>query len=202
TARVARVDRRVRLDEVLERRGGLLVPVDDPELTTLRTHDPGRRRRAQVQRVAERDDPVTDRDQVRIAQLHDGQPVRIDLEHRDVRVRIAADDLLLELPPVLEHDRDPLRALDHVVVRQDVAVRPEDEARPATLPGRRRRLPAPEEVLERRAAGPATPSTAGPRSEEHTSELQSRENLVCRLLLEKKKKETNRRHKTSSKALI
>src|SRR5436309_5177006 len=30
-----------------------------------------------------------------------------------------------------------------------------------------------------------------PRSEEHTSELQSRENLVCRLLLEKKKKDMN-----------
>src|SRR5215475_15027972 len=30
--------------------------------------------------------------------------------------------------------------------------------------------------------------SAAPRSEEHTSELQSRENLVCRLLLEKKKK--------------
>src|SRR5690606_10305324 len=29
------------------------------------------------------------------------------------------------------------------------------------------------------------------RSEEHTSELQSRENLVCRLLLEKKKKKRN-----------
>src|SRR5690606_41729038 len=29
-----------------------------------------------------------------------------------------------------------------------------------------------------------------PRSEEHTSELQSRENLVCRLLLEKKKNNT------------
>src|SRR2546430_11003411 len=29
-----------------------------------------------------------------------------------------------------------------------------------------------------------------PRSEEHTSELQSQSNLVCRLLLEKKKKET------------
>src|SRR6266496_5203382 len=28
----------------------------------------------------------------------------------------------------------------------------------------------------------------GPRSEEHTSELQSRRDLVCRLLLEKKKK--------------
>src|SRR5690606_41374163 len=34
----------------------------------------------------------------------------------------------------------------------------------------------------------AAPSgLARPRSEEHTSELQSRENLVCRLLLEKKK---------------
>src|SRR5690606_40965344 len=32
------------------------------------------------------------------------------------------------------------------------------------------------------------PVLSGPRSEEHTSELQSRENLVCRLLLEKKKK--------------
>src|SRR5688572_32230276 len=30
------------------------------------------------------------------------------------------------------------------------------------------------------------------RSEEHTSELQSQSNLVCRLLLEKKKKKTNK----------
>src|SRR5690606_42150330 len=37
-----------------------------------------------------------------------------------------------------------------------------------------------------RAPRPGKPSAAG-RSEEHTSELQSRENLVCRLLLEKKK---------------
>src|SRR5690606_40632777 len=35
-------------------------------------------------------------------------------------------------------------------------------------------------------------AAAAYRSEEHTSELQSRENLVCRLLLEKKKnKQTN-----------
>src|SRR5215475_15616254 len=32
------------------------------------------------------------------------------------------------------------------------------------------------------------------RSEEHTSELQSRENLVCRLLLEKKKKKKKNMH--------
>src|SRR5690606_39815236 len=34
------------------------------------------------------------------------------------------------------------------------------------------------------------------RSEEHTSELQSRENLVCRLLLEKKKKPVAPAHAT------
>src|SRR5690606_40781742 len=34
---------------------------------------------------------------------------------------------------------------------------------------------------------PVALQVAFPRSEEHTSELQSRENLVCRLLLEKKK---------------
>src|SRR5690606_41686293 len=36
--------------------------------------------------------------------------------------------------------------------------------------------------------GRLVPVEAAGRSEEHTSELQSRENLVCRLLLEKKKK--------------
>src|SRR3712207_7299061 len=36
--------------------------------------------------------------------------------------------------------------------------------------------------------GRATANVAHPRSEEHTSELQSRQYLVCRLLLEKKKK--------------
>src|SRR2546430_3838206 len=34
------------------------------------------------------------------------------------------------------------------------------------------------------------------RSEEHTSELQSQSNLVCRLLLEKKKKHTDARRPT------
>src|SRR3712207_8293954 len=38
-----------------------------------------------------------------------------------------------------------------------------------------------EQVEDQRALG------RGPRSEEHTSELQSRQYLVCRLLLEKKK---------------
>src|SRR5687768_18105319 len=40
-----------------------------------------------------------------------------------------------------------------------------------------------------------------PRSEEHTSELQSRLHLVCRLLLEKKKKKKKRKRHRKSKQL-
>src|SRR6266403_1373455 len=40
--------------------------------------------------------------------------------------------------------------------------------------------------------GPAGHEPPAPRSEEHTSELQSRRDLVCRLLLEKKKKKIQR----------
>src|SRR5438445_1129014 len=42
------------------------------------------------------------------------------------------------------------------------------------------------------AAAAAAGSPLKSRSEEHTSELQSRQYLVCRLLLEKKKNKTNR----------
>src|SRR5215471_20232330 len=48
---------------------------------------------------------------------------------------------------------------------------------------RRGTLPGPVAAL-----GPACGRLDRPRSEEHTSELQSRRDLVCRLLLEKKKK--------------
>src|SRR2546421_8770225 len=43
-----------------------------------------------------------------------------------------------------------------------------------------------------RAAGVPARFVTVPRSEEHTSELQSRSDLVCRLLLEKKKKKADR----------
>src|SRR3712207_7225728 len=53
--------------------------------------------------------------------------------------------------------------------------------------GRRERVPG-----ERGSDGTHPPPRRfPPRSEEHTSELQSRQYLVCRLLLEKKKKPHN-----------
>src|SRR5690625_6628087 len=54
------------------------------------------------------------------------------------------------------------------------------------VPGRR--LPDDRATLVRPARGRGALSLSAPRSEEHTSELQSRGHLVCRLLLEKKKK--------------
>src|SRR5690606_40156367 len=60
---------------------------------------------------------------------------------------------------------------------------------PSSGPGRPRVRSTPRASSSR--CSPAVSSRpSGPRrSEEHTSELQSRENLVCRLLLEKKKKQ-------------
>src|SRR5690606_40350303 len=60
-------------------------------------------------------------------------------------------------------------------------------------PPRPIRRPGCERGLEGPADSPSNGSTSEsqPRSEEHTSELQSRENLVCRLLLEKKKSVAN-----------
>src|SRR2546430_10051714 len=43
-----------------------------------------------------------------------------------------------------------------------------------------------------------TPMAIARRSEEHTSELQSQSNLVCRLLLEKKKKKIQNIHESVS----
>src|SRR2546430_13397353 len=47
----------------------------------------------------------------------------------------------------------------------------------------------------------ATPGVELVRSEEHTSELQSQSNLVCRLLLEKKKRDRSRRYAHHSRLL-
>src|SRR5262245_64219954 len=67
----------------------------------------------------------------------------------------------------------------------------------APAPSHRRAHPGPRPASPARPAPPPCPRSAArrrsrpaPRSEEHTSELQSLRHLVCRLLLEKKKKES------------
>src|SRR3712207_8831527 len=62
--------------------------------------------------------------------------------------------------------------------RQLVIVRDHESGRPGSAQPRR---------LTTRAHAPPPRDPRAARSEEHTSELQSRQYLVCRLLLEKKK---------------
>src|SRR2546430_4322798 len=64
----------------------------------------------------------------------------------------------------------------------------------------RRDRPAPEACRHRPTAeARVVPRRAAERSEEHTSELQSQSNLVCRLLLEKKKNYTVSRPSSQGK---
>src|SRR5688572_31058123 len=72
-------------------------------------------------------------------------------------------------------------------IRQRGALRRAVGAR-TPCPRVRRRRGVPRRGLLRRHGGPDPRAHPHPRSEEHTSELQSQSNLVCRLLLEKKKK--------------
>src|SRR5207302_4039522 len=98
-------------------------------------------------------------------------------------------NLLVELKPeliLIQGDTTTVMTAALAAFYQDVKVGHVE----AGLRSFNRRHPFPEEV-NRRFVGLLADLHFAPterRSEEHTSELQSRENLVCRLLLEKKKK--------------
>src|SRR5690606_22560602 len=79
----------------------------------------------------------------------------------------------LARPPLGPCDRNVHGRPSWILRTSPVVERPSRYGRMTTLP------PA--------ASTSSRPTTFSGRSEEHTSELQSRENLVCRLLLEKKK---------------
>src|SRR5262249_60677238 len=74
---------------------------------------------------------------------------------------------------------------DALPISRPAAVRPAGTREPD--PGGPGRRGNPAESRGRRDRGGELHRDAGARSEEHTSELQSLTNLVCRLLLEKKK---------------
>src|SRR3712207_8342037 len=84
--------------------------------------------------------------------------------------------------------RSPSRQRDGVAHRARAGDRPSDG--PAHDQSRDRPAPVPEREDDR------------DRSEEHTSELQSRQYLVCRLLLEKKSLDRNTTSVTSSQPHI
>src|SRR5688572_32705323 len=87
------------------------------------------------------------------------------------------------------HDALPILALREPAAHGQVLHRGEETVRDPLPPGH----PAPRRAARRHHAGAQDHVRAALRSEEHTSELQSQSNLVCRLLLEKKKPSTTPR---------
>src|SRR5438034_3054067 len=63
-----------------------------------------------------------------------------------------------------------------------------------TCPVKAMAIKAPETAPIKRVQRPLASATVIDRSEEHTSELQSHSDLVCRLLLEKKKNDKHKQH--------
>src|SRR5690606_40999006 len=86
--------------------------------------------------------------------------------------------------PLSLHDALPI--LD--VAGEHVTMKDADDPRLARVAGIAR---LPDGLVLLQDPGDAREARVVRRSEEHTSELQSRENLVCRLLLEKKKKKNS-----------
>ncbi len=87
------------------------------------------------ERVPDRDDGVADPDGVRVCEGERRERLgrHVDLQHRQVRGRIRADDRRPDRVLVREADLDARGALDDVIVRDDVAVLVDHEARPERL---------------------------------------------------------------------
>ncbi len=122
SAGVAAVHRRVDLQEVVVGAGA--------DIAAAGGHDAGGDGAAEAERIADREHPVTDA-RYGGGELHPREiaTAALDLEERHVGARIAADHLGGVGPAVVGGDVDLGRALDHVVVGDDVAVGGDEEAR-------------------------------------------------------------------------
>ena len=125
-ARVAVVDRGVGLDRVVDREAvrRLHLPVQGAD-------DAARDGLLEPEGAADRDHAVADLHAARVAERERVKKRlrRVDLDHGEIGRRVGADDRRLVGVAVPEPDRHRLRAVDDVVVRDDVAVRVDDEAR-------------------------------------------------------------------------
>ncbi len=137
---VAGVDRGVRLDESLEDE------VRAGKGSTERAHDPDGNGRptGETERVPDREHELTDPEVLGGAQTGGRQVDAVDLDDRDVRRFVSADDVAREVASVRQVDADLSGPLDHVLVRDQVAGRVDHHG------GRARRF------AERRGASSAT----------------------------------------------
>ena len=108
-----------------------------------------------AQRGADGEDPFAQAELVAVAHREGREILRIDLDDGDVRGRVGADDGGVEFLVVVRGHRDLGGAGNDVVVRDDVAVRTDDDARAAALRlaglglAEAVAVTEPEEILER-----------------------------------------------------
>src|SRR3989440_5957933 len=105
------------------------------------------------------------------------------------RPATASSDCAARTPAVMSCSNAPLGE-DHVLFHELV----QTSRRVAETSGRLAKIELVAALLKRAAPEEIATTIAFLRSEEHTSELQSRSDLVCRLLLEKKKTNTRKSH--------
>ena len=65
---------------------------------------------------------------VAVAQLHDWQIFGLDFDDSDVRFLVSADDLRRKFAAVFQFHVDLIGGLDHVKVRENVAIGPNDKS--------------------------------------------------------------------------
>ncbi len=121
-AGIAGVDGCIRLDEVF-------IVFDTKAAASSCTHDSHRGRLANSKWIADRENQIPNLQLVRIAQRQSWQPRGVNLQYRDVRLRISSNHLGLKLTLVAEEDLDISRTLDHVIVRKNSSIGSDDDAR-------------------------------------------------------------------------
>src|SRR5207302_5981035 len=126
-AGVARIDRGVGLNEVLEAVGV------DPRARQA-ADDPRGHGVLQTEGIADRHHEVADLGLGGVAERDLRQALGLDLENRDVGVRVAPDHFGLEITPVLERHGDLVGILHDVRIREDVTgLGVDDHARAGAL---------------------------------------------------------------------
>ncbi len=76
----------------------------------------------EAERIADRDDIVADSQLARVAERHAREPARVDLYDREIRAFVRADDFRRQAAVVEQRNRNLIRVLDDVMVRQNVAL--------------------------------------------------------------------------------
>ena len=127
TARIARVHRGIGLDESLDAE----IVGNHAQVTRLGAHDAGRDGRLQVERRTDRQHPFAQTQRIGRSESQRRQPLGLDLQQREVRRRILADEFGVERTPVVELHLEFRSPVHDVVVRHDIAVLRNNHARTA-----------------------------------------------------------------------